>query len=80
MSQTTEELKAEIKKTMGLIQTLRDEARVKMHLAALDVKDAWDKLEPKLEEAERIAADASEATLATLKSTAHRVERLVGSL
>ena len=38
------------------------------------------KLEPKLEEAERIASDASEATLTTIKSTAHKLEKLVATL
>ena len=79
MSKTTQELKSEIQKTMSLLHTLSDEARVKLHLAKMDAKEAWSKLEPKLEEAEKIAEDASEATLTTITNTAKRLEKLVAS-
>jgi len=79
MSKTTQDLKTEIQKTMTLLHTLSDEARVKVHLAGMDIKDAWSKLEPKLAEAEKIAEDVSETTLTTIKSTASRLEKLVSS-
>jgi hypothetical protein len=79
MSNTIDELKTEIQKTMTLLHTLGDEARVKVHLAGMDIKDAWAKLEPKLEEAEKIATDASESTLTTIRSTAQKLEKLVAS-
>src|SRR6266702_1153923 len=80
ISKTTQELKTEIQKTMSLLHTLRDEARVKVHLAQLEVKDAWSKLEPKLEEAEKMAEEASEATLTTITMTAKKLQKLVASL
>jgi hypothetical protein len=80
MSKTTDDLKTEIKKTMSLLLTLRDEARVKIHLAGMDVKAAWKSIEPKIEEAEKIAEDASEATLKTITGTAKKLEKLVASL
>jgi hypothetical protein len=62
MNQTTAELKAEIKKMVQLLQELRDEVRVKIHLAAMDAKTQWNKLEPQVAAAERAAHEASAAS------------------
>lgn len=49
------------------LQTLRDEIRVKLHLAGMDAKDAWHELEPRLERLEaqvaREGASVADATL-----------------
>jgi hypothetical protein len=83
-TRTTEDLKNEIKKTVGLLQTLRDETKVKIHLAGMDIKKAWDELQPKLAEAERTgeraAEHASEATLEALKATAKKLQDVAKSL
>jgi len=83
-TRTTEELKSEIKKSWGLLCTLRDEARVKVHLGTMDVKKAWNDLQPRLSEAEqaaeRAAESASEATLETIKTTTSKLQKLVASL
>ena len=62
MSQTTDDLKAELNKSLALLGTLRDEVRVTLHLASLDAKDRWAKLEPELTKVERAAHDASDAS------------------
>jgi hypothetical protein len=59
MSQSTDDLKAEFNKSVALLRTLRDEVRVKVHLAGLDAKDGWGKLQGKLESAEKSAVDAA---------------------
>jgi hypothetical protein len=60
---TTKELKAELEKSVSLLRTLRDEIRVKAHLAGMSAKDQWRDLEPRLEAAvERAAKDVSEAS------------------
>ena len=41
--------KAELQKALGELQTLRDELKVKVHLARADVRDEWEELEKKLE-------------------------------
>jgi hypothetical protein len=83
-SKTATELKAEMQKTLGLLTALRDEAKVKVHLAGMDIKTAWDALQPKLNEAEQIAQrgaeHASEATLDALKTTATKLQKIVSSL
>lgn len=67
MSQTTQELKQEMQKTLGLLQTLRDELRVKLHLATMDAKDEWSKIEDELEQVERKAEKVSEASYEAVK-------------
>ena len=42
------DLKAEMKRGVDLLKTLRDEIKVKLHLAGMDVRDQWAKLEPEL--------------------------------
>jgi hypothetical protein len=66
MSQTTNELKAELKKSLALLNTLRDEVRVSLHLAGMEAKDRWNKIEPRLNDVERAARDASEASRAAV--------------
>ena len=81
---TTGELKAEMKKTLGLLQTLRDETKVKVHLAGMDIKTSWDELQPKIVEAEqaaqRAAESLSEATVETIKTTLKKLQKLAESL
>jgi hypothetical protein len=48
------------------VQATAEEIRVKIHLAGMDAKAAWNKLEPKLEDAKAHAKTASKDTLAAL--------------
>jgi lipid II:glycine glycyltransferase (peptidoglycan interpeptide bridge formation enzyme) len=83
-ARTTDEIKAEIAKTAGLLKTLRDEAKVKIHLAKMDIKTTWNELQPKLAEAEqdatRAAEHASEATLEAMKTTARKLQKVLDSI
>jgi uncharacterized protein YhaN len=76
MSQTTTELKNEIEKSLDLMRTLRDEVRVKLHLAGMDAKDEWKKLEPHLTEVERTADKFTEATRAAVSDAVKRLSKL----
>jgi phage-related tail protein len=76
MSQTTEELKKEIQKSLDLLRVLRDEVRVQLHLASMDAKDEWNKLEPQLTEAEHKAHDLSEATRHALSEAVKKLSKL----
>ena len=80
MKPTTTELKNEIEKSLGLMRTLRDEVRVKLHLAGMDAKDEWWKLEPKLEELERAASEATEATRTAIAEAVHKLSKLRSTL
>jgi hypothetical protein len=43
--QTATELKQTVLQAMAQLETLRDELRVELHLAGMDVKDQWRKWE-----------------------------------
>ena len=45
----------ELGKRIEELQTLRDELKVRIHLASMEAKDAWNELLPKLEHAEKLA-------------------------
>ena len=61
----TTDLKNEISRDLGKMQTLRDEVRLKLHLAGMDAKDEWNKLEPQLLVAERAAETFTEESYET---------------
>ncbi|MEO8799452.1 MAG: hypothetical protein ABI551_16290, partial [Polyangiaceae bacterium] len=58
-NRSTDEVMAEMKETFKSLQSMRDEAKVRVHLASMDLKQAWDALQPKLEEAERVVTLAA---------------------
>jgi hypothetical protein len=81
MSDTTDELKNELKKSLSQLQTLRDEVKVRLHLASMELKDQWSKvLEPHLLDAEKKAADVSEASRALLDEAVKKVQKFRASL
>jgi hypothetical protein len=80
MSDTTNELKNELKKSLSHLQTLRDEVRVRLHLASMDLKDQWNKLEPHLADVEKKAADASEASKSLISDAVKKLEKFRASL
>lgn len=45
---------------MESLRRMADEIRLKIHLAGMDAKDAWNKLEPKLHELEHKAEAAKD--------------------
>jgi hypothetical protein len=55
MSEPRTESKNEFDRSVDLMRTLRDEVRVKLHLAGMDARDEWNRLEPRLVELERTA-------------------------
>lgn len=80
MSHTTDEMKADLQKSLESLQTLRDEIRLHIHLAGMDAKDVWTKLEPALLEAERMAGEVTESSRATLADLLQRAKDLRASL
>jgi hypothetical protein len=80
MGDTTNELKMELKKSLSDLQTLRDEVRVRLHLASMDLKDQWNKLEPYLADVEQKASDVSEASRTLIGEAVKRLEKFRASL
>ena len=84
MSQTTKELKSEVKKSISLLYTLRDEVKVKLHLAGMDAKDEWRKLEPQIAKLEagvdQAAEEMSGATQEAVDDIVKRLQKIRASL
>jgi len=80
MSDTTNELKNEFKKSLSYLQTLRDEVRVRLHLANMELKDQWNRLEPHLADVEKKAANASEASRQLIDDAVKQLEKFRASL
>ena len=56
-------IKQELEETKDDVQRVADEIRVKLHLAGMDAKSAWEELEPKLADFEqRFDAKAGEVS------------------
>jgi len=60
--------KDESKKVVAELQTLRDEIRLKVHLAGAEGRDAWSKLEPQLDQFEQRLESTTEAAVDELRS------------
>jgi hypothetical protein len=52
---------------MASLKTLRDEVMLKLHLAGMDLKTEWEKLEPQVERAVSSASIVSSEVLADLE-------------
>lgn len=80
----TQDWKRDVSKLRDDIRSIADELRLKMHLAGMDAKDAWNKLEPKLEEFEQRAESAVHTTSAEIREAAKdlkaRLQKLRDSL
>ena len=81
MSEANIPLKNQLKKSLEQLETLRDEVRVRVHLAGMELKDEWTKLEPRLIDAERRAmSDISEASRHALSEVIEKLEKLRASM
>ncbi len=68
MNAMSEALQVHIHQRLAELQTLRDEIRVRIHLAGVEVKDTWDRLEPQIAGAEMMASfEASPAARSLLE-------------
>ena len=79
VTDTKEDVQREVKKGLDALRRLRDEARVRVHLAGMDAQVAWSKLEPLVDDAETLAKDASTSALETIKSLISRIESVIAS-
>jgi hypothetical protein len=77
---TTTDLKTEMKKSLELLRTLRDEVRVQLHLGGLEAKRRWDQLEPRLELVEKAAKDVTEASRTAVSEAVKSLKELRDSL
>ncbi len=76
----TDEIKKDVREMLDSIKKLRDEIRLEVHLAGMDAKDAWQKLEPKAGDAERLAKEASDISTKALKDIHGRFQEFKAGL
>lgn len=77
----TNDVKNEVWKGLEKLATLRDEAKLHLHLATLDAKQEWDeKLEPGINELQAKAAELSETSKTAVHELVERVEGFVSKL
>ena len=62
---------------LSKLDTLRDEAKVKLHLAGLELKSEWNKLEPELDKVRDAAKDATDTTKKALEDGVSKLEGLL---
>jgi uncharacterized coiled-coil DUF342 family protein len=55
MATMTKDLKHDLDQMIASLQQLRDRIRLKIHLAGMDAKTEWEKIERDLENAEQVA-------------------------
>ena len=80
MEPTMRDFKREMQESLAQLRTLRDEIRVRLHLAGMDAKDAWKKMEPALDEADRLAGEATEASRVAIDKLVKGVKAFGASL
>lgn len=74
-------VKEQVDKNIERLQELRDEVKLKLHLASLDAKTEWDeKLSPKVFEVEQAAKQMTETTRDAAKELVVKVEHFLAGL
>ena len=67
-------------KTLVRLEALRDEVRLKLHLAGMELKDEWARIEPEVRDAAHSVQHAPSASLERLRDVIDRLERFVEKL
>lgn len=77
----THQIKEEVDKNIQRLETLRDEVKVRLHLASLDAKKEWDEtLSPKLLEVEQTAKNITESGRSAAKELVAKLEEFLAHL
>lgn len=74
------DLKKDLKQFRQDVRAIRDELKLKAHLATMDLKDEWAKLEPQLERAMSSAGIISSEMLADLRRRLEEFRLRLGPL
>jgi hypothetical protein len=77
----TSNIKAEVEKNITKLAGLRDEVKVRLHLASLDAKQEWDdKIAPRVLDAEAAAKNLTDASLGKVEDAIDKVQKFLGKL
>jgi hypothetical protein len=67
MTESARDKSEELKKDLETLQTLRDEIRVRVHLAGMEVKRRWNELQPRIDDLLDSAKRLGEASMHAVK-------------
>ena len=74
-------IKTEVEKNIEKLAGLRDEVKVRLHLASLDAKQEWDdKIAPRVLDAETAAKNLGETSRQKVQDAIATVEKFLGKL
>ncbi len=77
----TDDVKREVVSGLATLATLRDEAKLHLHLATMEAKQEWDeKLEPRIDELQRSASDLKDESREAIGELVSKVEGFVSRL
>jgi hypothetical protein len=62
------------------LKKIRDEIKLKIHLASMDVRDAFEKLEPKVKDLERQVASAGAAASREVEAGIQKAKEALGHI
>lgn len=71
------DLEHQMREMADELKRLRDEVRVRLHLAGLDARDRWNELEPSMAQVEKLAREVNEASKRKLGDLRDRLRELV---
>ena len=77
---TTQVIKQHIVQSMMLLKTLQDEVRVELHLAGMEARDQWKKLEQRISGADALAREARLASKQAIDDTVEAIKTFRASL
>jgi transposase len=81
MSKNTEELKKDLEASKETLLKMRDEIKLKIHLASMDAKDAWAKISTDIERvSSKVGHEITEQSKTTLHELVERAKKLRDSL
>lgn len=80
MSENLQPVRTTLKLRVAQLAALRDELRVKIHLAGMDAKDEWRKLEPAVEDAVKALDDAAHDADVRVRELVAKLERIRSSI
>ena len=77
----TQHIKDEVEKNVERLTSLRDEVKLKLHLATLDAKKEWDeRIEPRVNEVEQAAKSITESSRSTLNEVVAKLEEFLARI
>jgi hypothetical protein len=72
--------RSEVRRALDEVKRLRDEIRVRIHLAGMDAKKAWRKLEPQIDKLDRQLDAAGARVSAELEGAIEQARKSITAL